>query len=98
MTAPTRLPDFADRASLLGTDSAFDVLAEVNRLRAAGRDVISFGIGEPDFATPANVVDAAHAALGQARTKYGPSDGLPELRAAIAAHMSATRGIPVRPD
>jgi aspartate aminotransferase len=98
MTAPARLPGLADRASLLGTDSAFDVLAEVNRLRAAGRDVISFGIGEPDFATPANVVDAAHAALDHGRTKYGPSDGLPELRDAIAAHVSATRGIPVQAD
>jgi aspartate/methionine/tyrosine aminotransferase len=83
---------------MLGTDSAFDLLAEVNRLRATGRDVISFGIGEPDFATPANVIAAAHDALDRGRTKYGPSEGLPELRHAIAMHVSATRGIPVEPD
>ena len=92
------LPGLADRAGLLGTDSAFDLLAEVNRLRAGGRDVISFGIGEPDFATPSNVVAAAKNALDLGRTRYGPSDGLPELRRAIASHVSATRGITVEPD
>src|SRR6266581_2136042 len=83
------------RASLLGTDSAFTVLAEVNRLRAQGRDIISFGIGEPDFATPQHVVEAAKAALDDGYTRYGPSDGLPELRVAIAEHVARTRGIPV---
>lgn len=92
------LPPYANRAALLGTDTAFGVLAEVNRLRARGEDVISFGIGEPDFPTPANVVQAAAAALEAGRTKYGPSEGLPELRAAIAAEVTRSRHIPVEPE
>ncbi|HZT09195.1 MAG TPA: pyridoxal phosphate-dependent aminotransferase [Chloroflexota bacterium] len=91
------LPPPARRAGALGRDSAFDLLVSVNRLRAAGRDVISFGIGEPDVETPPTIVDAAKRALDDRRTRYAPSDGLPELREAIAAHVSATRGIPVQP-
>src|SRR5437763_6997917 len=93
-----RIPRLAKRASLLGTDSAFDTLAQVNRLRAQGRDIISFGIGEPDFDTPENIVAAAKRALDDGLTRYGPSDGMPELRAAIAAEVARTRGIPVAPE
>ena len=92
------LPPLARRASLLGTDSAFTVLAEVNRLRAEGRDIISFGIGEPDFETPQHIVDAAKIALDGGYTRYGPSDGLPQLRAAIAQHVARTREILVGPE
>ncbi len=92
------LPAFADRSSLLGADTAFDLLAEVNRLRSQGRDVISFGIGEPDMPTPPHVVDAAKEALDEGLTRYGPTEGLPELRKAIAAHVARTRGIPVEPE
>lgn len=95
MTALADLPSLADRSAALGADSAFDLLASVTELRAQGRDVISFGIGEPDFDTPAHVVQAAKAALDDRRTRYGPSEGLPELRAAIAQEVSQTRGIPV---
>ncbi len=92
------LPAFSDRSSLLGADTAFDLLAQVNRLRSQGRDVISFGIGEPDMPTPAHIVRAAKEALDAGRTRYGPTEGLPELRAAVAAHVAETRGIPVAPD
>jgi aspartate aminotransferase len=92
------LPTVADRSSLLGADTAFDLLAEVNRLRGQGRDVISFGIGEPDMPTPAHVVDAAKAALDEGLTRYGPPEGLPELRKVIAAHVARTRGITVQPE
>lgn len=98
MSGTSSLPGLADRVSRLGTETAFDTLAQVNRLRAQGRDIISFGIGEPDFDTPDNIVAAAKTALDDGRTRYGPSDGLPELRAAIAADMARTRGIPVEPD
>ena len=93
-----KLPGLADRASRLGTETAFDTLAEVNRLRSQGRDIISFGIGEPDFQTPENIVAAAKTALDDGLTRYGPSDGMPELRAAIAAEVAETRGISVSPD
>jgi aspartate/methionine/tyrosine aminotransferase len=92
------LPGIADRNVHLGTDNAFDLLAEVNRLRAQGRDVISFGIGEPDFPTPEHIIEAAKDALDAGRTKYGPSDGLPELRAAIADDVAQSRGIPISPE
>lgn len=90
-------PRVADRAALLGADTAFDLLAEVNRLRDQGRDIISFGIGEPDLQTPRHVVDAAKRALDHGLTRYGPTEGLPELRRAVAEHVARTRGIPVDP-
>jgi aspartate aminotransferase len=85
----------ADRMSRLGTESAFDVLARVNRLRAEGRDILSFGLGEPDFDTPENVKEAGKRAIDENFTHYGPSAGLAELRAAIANYMSETRGVKV---
>jgi aspartate aminotransferase len=79
----------------LGTESAFDVLARVNRLRTEGRDILSFGLGEPDFDTPEHIKEAGKEALDQNYTHYGPSAGLPELREAIADYISRTRGVRV---
>ncbi len=89
---------FASRMSRLGTENAFTVLAEVARLRAQGRDIVSLGIGDPDFDTPAPVRDAAKAALDQGRTHYGPSAGTPELRESVAAYLTRTRGVPFSPE
>ncbi len=89
---------FAARAARLGTENAFTVLAEVQRLQAAGRDVVNLGIGDPDFDTPAHVREAAAGALAAGRTHYAPSGGTPELRQAIAAHLSRTRGVSWSPD
>jgi aspartate/methionine/tyrosine aminotransferase len=86
---------FADRMERLGTETAFEVLARARALEAQGRDVIHLEIGEPDFDTPAHIIAAAKEALDQGYTHYGPAAGLPELRAAIARHVSGTRGIPV---
>src|SRR5438309_457726 len=85
----------SDRMQRLGTESAFDVLARVNRLRADGRDIISFGLGEPDFDTPIHIKDAGKAALDANQTHYGPSAGLPELRASIARYINRTRGVEI---
>jgi aspartate/methionine/tyrosine aminotransferase len=82
----------------LGTESAFDVLAKVNRLKAEGRPIISFGIGEPDFETPDHIKVRAKQALDENETHYGPSAGKLELREEIAGVMSRTRGIEVTPD
>jgi len=89
---------FADRVSRLGTETAFTVLAEVERLRAAGRDVVSLGIGDPDFDTPEHVRDAAKRALDAGRTHYGPTAGIRALREAAAAHLSQTRGVEFAPE
>ena len=88
----------AERMSRLGTESAFEVLAAARALEAKGHNVVHLEIGEPDFDTPANIVDAAVKALKEGWTHYGPSAGLPEARAAIAADISRRRGIQVSPD
>src|SRR5947199_7135176 len=85
----------AERMSRIGVESAFDVLVKARALEAQGRSIIHLEIGEPDFPTPAHIVEAAKQALDQGYTHYGPTQGLPELREAIAEHISATRGIKV---
>jgi len=87
----------AERMSRIGVESAFDVLVRARALEAQGRSVIHLEIGEPDFPTPPHVVEAAKTALDQGWTHYGPTQGQPELREAIAAHISRTRGISVGP-
>jgi aspartate/methionine/tyrosine aminotransferase len=88
----------AERMSRLGTESAFEVLAAAKALEAKGHNVIHLEIGEPDFQTPKNVVEAAVAALQQGWTHYGPSAGLPEVREVVAQDASRRRGIKVTAD
>jgi aspartate aminotransferase len=85
----------ADRMSRILIESAFDVLVRARALEAQGKDVIHLEIGEPDFETPAHVIEAAKKALDEGYTHYGPTQGLPELREAIAASVSRSRGIDV---
>src|SRR5688572_29018769 len=79
----------------LGTETAFEVLARARALEAEGRHVIHLEIGEPDFDTPTSVANAGIEAIERGQTHYTPSAGLPELRAAIAAHVARTRELPV---
>ena len=88
----------AERMSRIGVESAFDVLVKARALEAQGRSVIHLEIGEPDFPTPEHIVEAAKKALDEGWTHYGPTQGLPELREAIAATVSRTRGIQVGPE
>src|SRR5919206_3494290 len=88
----------AQRMSRLGTETAFDVLVKAKALEAQGRDVVHLEVGEPDFATPENIVDASIRALRDGATKYTPSAGIPQLREAIARHVTETRGVPVSPE
>jgi aspartate aminotransferase len=87
----------AERMSRIGVESAFDVLVRAKALEAQGRSVIHLEIGEPDFPTPSHIVDAAKRALDEGWTHYGSPQGQPDLREAIAAHVSRTRGIDVGP-
>ncbi|MFN3652703.1 MAG: pyridoxal phosphate-dependent aminotransferase [Armatimonadota bacterium] len=89
---------YAERMSRLGTENAFTVLAEVERLRSAGRHIVSLGIGDPDFDTPANIREAAKRALDSGRTHYTPSAGTPALREAVSAYLTRTRGVPFTPE
>jgi aspartate/methionine/tyrosine aminotransferase len=86
------------RAGALGTENAFVVLAEVNRLVREGRDIVSFCIGQPDFPTPRHIQDAAVDAIRDGKHGYTPSAGIDELRVAAARSMGALRGITIDPD
>ncbi len=83
----------AKRMDRLGTETAFDVLVRARALERQGRDVVHLEIGEPDFDTPKNIIDAAKKALDAGYTHYGPAQGLPEFREAIAKYISETRGV-----
>jgi aspartate/methionine/tyrosine aminotransferase len=84
--------------NLLGTETAFEVLAKARALEAQGRSIVHLEIGEPDFDTPAAIRDAAVRALQEGFTHYGPSAGLTEVRDAIAAHIAKDRGLAVTGD
>ena len=85
----------AERMSRIGVESAFDVLVRARALEAQGKSVIHLEIGEPDFPTPSHIVEAAKKALDEGWTHYGPTQGFPDLREAIAAYISSSRGIRV---
>jgi aspartate aminotransferase len=85
----------AERMKRLGTETAFDVLVQARKLEAEGRNIIHLEIGEPDFNTPRHVIDAAHRALDEGWTHYGPTQGYPDLREAIATYICRTRGVKV---
>ena len=88
----------AERMARIGVEGAFNVLVKARALEAQGHDIIHLEIGEPDFPTPRNIVEAAKKALDEGWTHYGPPQGLPELREAIASYISRTRGIRVGPE
>jgi aspartate/methionine/tyrosine aminotransferase len=88
----------AERMNRIGVEGAFNVLVKARALEAQGRDIIHLEIGEPDFPTPAHIVEAAKKALDEGWTHYGPPQGLPELREAIASYIVRTRGVKVGPE
>ncbi|MGB9713441.1 MAG: pyridoxal phosphate-dependent aminotransferase [Candidatus Bathyarchaeales archaeon] len=89
---------FAKRMRVLGTETAFEVLAKAKALEKQGKNIIHLEIGEPDFDTPKNIKDAAVKALYAGYTHYVPAAGIPELREAIAEYISKTRKIDVDPE
>ena len=88
----------AGRMSRLGTETAFEVLSRARALEKEGKEIIHLEIGEPDFDTPANIVEAGVDALYMGWTHYGPAAGLPDLRQTIADYVSRTRKVPVTSD
>ena len=88
----------AQRMSLLGTETAFDVLARAKKLQAEGHDIINLGIGAPDFKTPENIVEAGIKALRDGFHFYTPAKGLPDLREAVAEDVQRHRGATIDPD
>ncbi len=73
------------------------ISAKAKQMKAAGEDVVNFGVGEPDFSTPEHIIDAAKLALDKGQTKYTPSSGLPELRRAICSKFRRDNGLDYEP-
>ncbi|MEI8315126.1 MAG: pyridoxal phosphate-dependent aminotransferase [Verrucomicrobiota bacterium] len=87
----------ADRATTLTPSLTLAIDAKAKKLKADGVDVAGFGAGEPDFDTPQHIKDAAIEALNAGFTKYTPSSGTPELRAAIAEKLKTENGLDYKP-
>jgi aspartate/methionine/tyrosine aminotransferase len=87
----------ASGMSRLGTESAFEVLARANALAAAGKSIINLGIGQPDFKTPAHIVEAGIKALKDGHHGYTPANGIPQLREAVSADLHHRHGVTVDP-
>jgi len=83
--------------SRLGTESAFEVLARAKALEAQGKSIISLSIGQPDFQTPAHIVEAAIKALKDGHHGYTPANGIAELREAVAADLNRRHGVDINP-
>ena len=81
----------------LGTESAFEVLARAKALEAQGKSIISLSIGQPDFQTPAHIVEAAIKALKDGHHGYTPANGIPQVREAVAADLHRRHGAEVDP-
>src|SRR5438477_9571012 len=87
----------AGRMGVLGTETAFEVLARANALVAQGRSIINLGIGQPDFPTPSHIVEAGRKALADGHHGYTPANGVPPLRAAVAADLWRRHRVEVPP-
>src|SRR6201997_3035429 len=88
----------AGRMGVLGTETAFEVLARANALAAEGRSIINLGIGQPDFPTPEHIVEAGRKALADGHHGYTPANGIPALRAAVTADLYRRHRVEVSPD
>ena len=76
----------ADRVGRLHTESAFQILARANELEAKGKSIVHLEIGQPDFKTPQNIIEAAYKAMNEGKTGYGPTPGIIPLRETIAQY------------
>ena len=88
----------AENLKRLGTETAFEVLARAAELQRQGKDVINLGIGQPDFQTPAHIVEAAIKALRDGHHGYTPAQGILPLREAVAKDLHKRHGVEVSPD
>ena len=82
----------------IGEENAFAVLARAGALAAQGRDIVNLGIGQPDFPTPAHIVEAGIKALRDGHHGYTPAIGIPPLREAVARDLHRRHGVEVSPD
>jgi aspartate aminotransferase len=92
------MEDFAQRTHHLKPEGAYQVLAQAQALEKAGREIIHFEIGQPDFDTFENISQAGIQAIQKGRTRYTPPSGMPALREALAAAAGKQRGLDIRPE
>lgn len=92
------MQNIADRISLLSTESAFDVLAKAKKMETQGKDIVHLEIGQPDFKTPQNIIDAGARAMNEGFTGYTPANGLLETREAIADYCMRHKGVKTNAD
>ena len=83
----------AERMNLLHTESAFKILARANALEAQGKSVVHLEIGQPDFKTPRNIIEAAYKAMNEGKTGYTPTPGVIPLRETIARYCESYKGL-----
>src|SRR5579864_8347604 len=88
--------NLAERSKLIAPSATLAMAAEAKRLKADGIDVLDFALGEPDFNTPENILEAAFRAMRAGRTHYTPPAGIPELRQAIADLYTTKHGLPTQ--
>ena len=88
----------AERMRVLGTETAFEVLARANALAAEGRSIINLGIGQPDFPTPEHIVEAGRKALADGHHGYTPANGIPQLRTAVVGDIFRRHRVEVSPN
>ncbi|WP_457591640.1 pyridoxal phosphate-dependent aminotransferase [Geoglobus sp.] len=86
------------RADLIQPSVTMRISERAKQLRKEGKAVIDMGLGEPDFSTPPHIIEAACRALREGKTTYAPSQGIPELREAIAEKLREENGIPAKPE
>jgi len=85
--------NFARRMERLGTETAFEVMARAKALESRGKEMIYLQIGEPDFPTPKNIIEAGVKALRDGQTHYSPAAGIMPLREAIVDDVEGRRGV-----
>ena len=82
----------------LETENAFTILEKANKLKTQGRDIINLGIGQPDFPTPKNILEAAKKAINDGNHGYTPSNGILPLREAVSEYIFNSYKVSVNPD
>ena len=90
--------DVSKRLFELETESAFAILAKANKLQSEGKDIVNLGIGQPDFSTPQNILEAAKKAIIDGHHGYTPSNGILPLREAVSEYIYNNYQVSVSPD
>ena len=85
--------EYSRKAQSINPSVTLAITAKAKELKSKGVDVITFGVGEPDFNTPENIIEAANKAMKDGKTKYTPVPGIPELRKAIVNKFKQDNGL-----